>query len=426
MAGQRNDPDSYDQLFIAAGVIVGVIVLWWLFRNDIAQAALFVSYYETAAISHVPVYGRRWASLLAAIPHIDPNRMGVWGVVRLLHDAGSAWRIPFAGFTFLLAYAIRRKAFSQRFTDSLNFRSMVKIQSRNFPVILPAVRSRLKETARDTGPWRRSELPYEWALRNEALEPPADMPEDQEYDYRALLAFYKGAKYDIPIQSFPRVNTRRARRAFVAEMRPWRGIDSLSEPRKALIAALALWIQGDYLDERYATAGGNRLLAHYNKTFVYFDLQGPAFLRLLAARFGRCESFLTKKGWLKEVPRPRFDATPAFDVLQRDDVRALIDEFASKHGFEEGVFLAMMEACNDLMILPVQNFLWLKPIDRTLFYVLDSLGRNGAWSEGGGAVAHYREELFNERRLKDPQVNLAVDALVKELTDHGWITDDPV
>ncbi len=424
--GGGSSTDKGDVLLLGVLIIILALGGWYLTHDGDAQVALTVSYYETKAISYIPFYGSQWADLVATIPQINPDRMSFSNIADLLSAAGAAWRFPFLVFSMAMAWSIYRKAVTQRFAERINFKSMVKIQSRNFPVILPAVRSKLNDEQREEGPWRRFDIPYEWAMQHDVLEPPSDWPEDKPYDYAALLQFFKGAAFDVKIEALPRINERRARSAFVQELTRWRGADQMAPHRQALIAAMAVWINGDYLDERYAPAGGNRLFAHYNRSYSYFDLCGPPFLVSMAKRSAWFEKTLKKKKKIWDVTVPRIDPTPGIEALKDEAVQKTIARFVAKHAFEETILTAMMESCNGLMLLPTQNFLWLKPIDRLLFYVLDSLGTNGGWSVGGGAVAHYRVEIYNERRIEQPQVDLAVGALVRELTDFGWASLDSV
>jgi hypothetical protein len=177
--------------------------------------------------------------------------------------------------------------------------------------------------------------------------------------------------------------------------------------------------------KRYATGGGSRLFEHYNRSYVHFSVTGGKHIMLLAKASPAIEKWLRKKKLLTYIERPSIDTAPADPVLQEQEIQDIIERFVKKHAFEETVMLAMLEACNLVMMLPTQAFLWLKPIDRTLFYTLDSLGANGGWSEGGGAIAHYRTEIFNEIRIDIPQVDMAVSAMSRELESYKWVENSP-
>jgi hypothetical protein len=152
---------------------------------------------------------------------------------------------------------------------------------------------------------------------------------------------------------------------------------------------------------------------------------GQHLVLFVVAWFPQTEKFFKKKKLLSYIERPSIDTSPAEPVLAETEIQDIIGRFAAKHAFEETILLAMLEACNGLMLLPTQAFLWLKPLDRTLFYVLDSLGANGGWAEGGGAVAHYRTEVFNEKRIEVPQVEMAVTAMSRELEGYRWVENSP-
>lgn len=67
-------------------------------------------------------------------------------------------------------------------------------------------------------------------------------------------------------------------------------------------------------------------------------------------------------------------------------------------------------------------WLWLKRIDRTLFYVLQEHGRKSFYVEGAGAVSHYYTESMLQSPQMTPEVSSAIDGLSEYMTHHG-ITD---
>ena len=59
----------------------------------------------------------------------------------------------------------------------------------------------------------------------------------------------------------------------------------------------------------------------------------------------------------------------------------------------------------------VQEFLWLKPMDRRLWYMLNCVGRQTPYSEAGGPFAHWRAEKVMGRRCLVPMIDEAIKGL---------------
>jgi intracellular multiplication protein IcmP len=69
-------------------------------------------------------------------------------------------------------------------------------------------------------------------------------------------------------------------------------------------------------------------------------------------------------------------------------------------------------------------FRWLKGVDRSLWYCLNSVGRTVFFAEGAGAVAHFFAERAVGTPLVEPMVDTAIDALAEYLDEHGIIDLD--
>lgn len=72
--------------------------------------------------------------------------------------------------------------------------------------------------------------------------------------------------------------------------------------------------------------------------------------------------------------------------------------------------------------LAPSQFLWLKPLDRSLWYALHQNGRRAYMVEGAGPVSHYFYERIGRRPLSTPKVENAIEGLEKYLNYHH-ITD---
>jgi len=75
-------------------------------------------------------------------------------------------------------------------------------------------------------------------------------------------------------------------------------------------------------------------------------------------------------------------------------------------------------------VLATAEFLWLKPIDRPLWYMLNSVGRQTAFPEIAGVFAHWVAEKRLDRPLKVPMVEEAVKALEMAMKEIKYEPDE--
>lgn len=79
---------------------------------------------------------------------------------------------------------------------------------------------------------------------------------------------------------------------------------------------------------------------------------------------------------------------------------------------------SLLEFARQDGVLPSAEFLWLKPLDRRLWFLLNCVGRQTPFAEIAGAFAHWKAEKEFGKPLTVPMVEEAVNGLeiaVKEI-----------
>ncbi len=92
-----------------------------------------------------------------------------------------------------------------------------------------------------------------------------------------------------------------------------------------------------------------------------------------------------------------------------------IYEIIEKHYYEKCVFAALLEEARKTGVLATSEFIWLKKINRDLWYMLSQTGRTASFCEISGAWAHYLTEKKVGRKIATPMVHKAIDAADKYL-----------
>jgi intracellular multiplication protein IcmP len=120
----------------------------------------------------------------------------------------------------------------------------------------------------------------------------------------------------------------------------------------------------------------------------------------------------------------------AAKYLDSKPVKRLIRQ----HAYEKTILMSLLErgrgGDSGKDYLPPNWFLWLKGVDRGLWYALSDVGRKAPHVESGGVYAHWLTEKTRNKRLEMPFVENAVTGLVNELAkftedgDQGMSDDD--
>jgi intracellular multiplication protein IcmP len=96
-----------------------------------------------------------------------------------------------------------------------------------------------------------------------------------------------------------------------------------------------------------------------------------------------------------------------------DDPR--VQKVISRHAYVYTVLAAMLEFARTTGVLPPPYIIWLKPRDRSLWYILDCVGRQVAFVEVAGIFGHWKAEQTALHKLESPFVSKAVDGLERAL-----------
>lgn len=94
-----------------------------------------------------------------------------------------------------------------------------------------------------------------------------------------------------------------------------------------------------------------------------------------------------------------------------------IERRLAMHAFvNTGMMSLLVEAREAGRVDSFANFNWVKEKDRTLWYCLDTVGRNVSFVECAGVFAHWEIEKVVGKAITHPEVTTAVDAMNKYLT----------
>lgn len=97
-----------------------------------------------------------------------------------------------------------------------------------------------------------------------------------------------------------------------------------------------------------------------------------------------------------------------------------VQEICSRHAYQSTVLIALFAEGKKVGIFPPNHFLWLKPINRTLWFSLNCVLRRTVFSEVAGIYSHYNAELVAGHPIEVPQVKAAAVALSNAISEIAF------
>ncbi len=344
-----------------------------------AELRLFVSFSDSAAIG------------LSKISALDPSNLSWNDMSTVLFFTGKYVRWAFliillilGGIGFLLS---RTKNLNRNFSMA----SLLENNAEIFPCMTPVVGRGdylLSRESYDSGYWKIARSPIQFAAEHNLLCDSQKNP----FSLNQILRDGLGYK-DMPAWGQAVFDLTAAKKVFTDQLgQPVQEFSAMSAIRKALATSFALYAVGkkeegvDLLDKLSAS---------------YSEENKPECLVLKEASFIK-------------------DAEEKFQTILPQ-----LDKSLSRHAFELTWFMELLLLARKKGVLASSQFLFLRPMDRPLWYALNQCGGRTAWTEAAAAWEHYHEEKKYQKAIAEPQVVKAVSGLKKELARQGWLTDTP-
>lgn len=102
-----------------------------------------------------------------------------------------------------------------------------------------------------------------------------------------------------------------------------------------------------------------------------------------------------------------------------------LDGIAKKHAFQRTAFLALLKQSRSTGMVPPSYMAWLRAVDRTLWYAVQSVDRPRAFVEGAGVAAHYAAETAAGGPLEHACVDDSLVGLVFALREEDGTPPSP-
>lgn len=104
-------------------------------------------------------------------------------------------------------------------------------------------------------------------------------------------------------------------------------------------------------------------------------------------------------------------------LLTKFEKNDRVQQVLKSHAYVYTVMASMLKAAREFGVMQSAQFIWLRPKNRQLWYILNGVGRRVAFAEIAGIYAHWIAEEVAEHPIERPYVVKAVDGLERALLE---------
>lgn len=345
--------DQTNELLIVAGAIIAIIVGIYWFFSTEIKTVYLTLKLWELEFITLFYTNDNLAVIKHYIENTPPSQVTINDVSLIGSKVGIIANIPFMVLFGYLSYNIWKRNPVQKFRRILTMQTLKESEQKIWPYIAPMVHVDLMKEPFDKGPYAMALRPYDFAVK-----------------YKLLLD-------ETNVNSLDKI---RAEKLFQSQLgKLWTSFDKLKKYEQALLVIFAAQACGD---KKGASKAINEIAVS-------------------AAQVGikKMPDFSSIKPLLKYLDDPK------------------VQQQISKHAYVYTVLAQLLEMARTTGVLPSSYIVWLKTRDRTLWYVLNCVGRQVSFIEVAGIFGHWKAEQIAKHKLEAPFVAKAVDGLERALIE---------
>jgi intracellular multiplication protein IcmP len=354
-------------IWLVLGVFVVVLAIWYFLKVEIYEAFAFIKIMEIDVISlFTPALDGVKQSMLA----IDPKTVAFIDMERYASQIGIYIAVPSAILLVIGAVVLYRRSIGLRFKHVYHMKKLLKFENKLWPQSTPILDQDLVKTDIEKGVWAMAQTPMQFAKKHQLLRE-QDIPFDE-----MRLARESGVTVSL-IKS-------KSVQIFIKQMGPlWRGVDALNIHTKAIFAILAARI-GDDSD------AAQKMIYH-----------------IAASAKGR-----------------RLDFSGVNAMLKKYQNQKSIQTVIGHHAYESTVMASLLELARHTGVVASADFLWVKMLDRRLWFTLNMVGRQTPSIEVAAPFAHWIIEKELQKKVRTPMLDEAVKGLDRAISEVIYVPDE--
>lgn len=372
--GNETSNNNTEATFFALAVVsVGIVLLMWYFmRGPIVMFAYGLDWLQVKAYELVMRgLGERGQQYLDAIESVFDNSRKAesvqWSEFVLVSEAvGRVVAIPVTIAIAAMALIVRTRMKGDGFKNKYKLTDYIAYQSLHWGTLVPSARYNP-----DGGDKRTA---------------PSKNPSDWMHDLGLKVVLGPGDK-------LPEAARLKAEKEFERQLGngwgPLNGLKVYARVLFIMFAAHGAKLKGSY-----------KLREDIART--YADIKDPA----------------KRDKHLEELIAPFME--------QEAKLKPFLD-IANRHAYVVTALIAVLKQVRKKQgVLASAEFVWLKAIDRDLWYGMNNTGRRAFMVESAGSICHYQYEVVLRRPIPEPKVEEAILGLEGYISHHGIDERDEV
>ncbi|MGD9369234.1 MAG: hypothetical protein PVH87_26235 [Desulfobacteraceae bacterium] len=484
MYGNRYRNRDTSEQTLLVGIIAVLMVMFmvgFFYTTHKRRINGLLVQYVSVQLSGIAPFSKPAANIKRNLKAADPEDVSIEDIWALANYAGKRLRWVVLPLTLILVYLVyfsfgRVEQFKRKFTMEALLKNNVKL----FPEIAPIVnRPRpITEEPIDSGPWRTGRTPLQFALENSLFmdQDRKPVPTDKMIGADGLplanattIRLEKGLFLDLP----------KAEHIFVSQLGDvFEGPQKLKPHQKALAAALLAYAHSDRkagidmlnqlsLSFREASEPqySKRDLKYHKKLIaaalmVYIYSNKKTGITALSQTFQLLSEPVLNESGAKRISRrmaiiaalliyvysdrvagirmlcqllpllnaPQLKESNDGFVIDVSGADELLMRYSTDHkelnqhaSYTNCWMSALLEFARGKGVIACSMFIWLRPIERTLWYALNQCGRRVSWPEAAGVRAHIQVEAEKAHLINAPEVEGAVLSLEQSLVEAGYL-----
>ncbi len=360
--GQGGGDNSMGPIWTAVGIFMILALIWFIGHKQIVAFLFFLTTLQ-AKLMYFFTRSTQLANDIFMMETLDPASISLAQLDVLMTDVGNYIRYPIIFILVALGIYLYQSDITLKFRRSHSMKTLRAQEQSNWPAIMPVVKQDLVATDINTGPWAMALTPMEFARKHKLLK---------KNDILMDAVTIPGEEFTASIHRGD------AKRVFTLQLGPvWTGFEHCPPHARALAAVF---------------------MARMNR-------DKPAAFKILAALD-------------KSTSEGKPDYSVATETLKKYQQAENVRIILSKHAYLLTVMASLLLGSRDDGVMPSSDFLWLKVVDRRLWYMLNCVGRQTPFVEVGGPFAHWVAENVIGRSSLTPMIDEAIRALeiaIKEI-----------
>ncbi len=383
---EQSDKSAYAVVWLLVLVVIVGLIVWYLFSEYLKLGFIYLRIFELGIVNFFfglfpesfPFIGEQCSQLfaktgveLSAAKLVTPQTLSVEIAGALSDAAGQYLRYPLIIVLIILSFFIFKVNVHLRLRKKFNMKTLSEQEKTNWPQIKVATKLDLVNTEIDSGPWAMLMSPMQFAKRNKLMT----IAVNEE----ALTSFSKAKAPEFTLV----MDKVRTERAFAVQLgRSWHGVEAMPLYRQAILAVFA--------------AKGCRNTKAANALIAQLADSGAT---------GTPDCTGVEELWKKHLNDRR------------------VQDIFKQHAYEFTVFISMLLFAREDGVVASADYLWVKPLDRRLWYVINTVGRQTPGVEVAGIFSHWNYEMALKRPLSAPRIEEAVNAFEVALSEVLYVPD---